>query len=259
MATSLLNLLKQQYGQHPLRTADCQQALVVLFTTRFHGPRRFNRVMGDVRQSPRFKQAQQKSFRGVFTAEEAVTLVVGLGTSIRGHQKLITRAQENSKAAEKILGGGWISPFWSYRAMHNAWKHLWKYQKLSVVTHGVYVGVEWNVDSFPKYKATQPDIIDGLHLEKEKPSLTLIVRGDGLRCGSRPWCQLVVGFAELEELTRSIGCNWTVNIALCGKSQEVVLGNLFAENFRYLQWIHDHQSIKVQGHWVDCTLKTGGD
>ena len=67
------------------------------------------------------------------------------------------------------------------------------------------------------------------------------------------------GFCELEELTRPIGYNWTVNIALCGDSQEVVLGNIFAENLRYLQWIHDHETIKIRGRWVDCTLKTGGD
>ena len=46
---------------------------------------------------------------------------------------------------------------------------------------------------------------------------------------------------------------------LCGESQEVVLGNLFAENSRYLHWIHDHETIKIQGRWVDCTLKTDGD
>ena len=94
-----------------------------------------------------------------------------------------------------------------------------KYPKLSVVTHGEYVGVDWKVASSLKYIATQPDIIDGLYLEKEKPSLTLIVRGDGLPCGSRRWCHLVVGFAQLEELTRSFGYNSTVNIALCGEAR----------------------------------------
>ena len=222
MATSLLNLLKQQYGPHPLGNADCQQALVGLFTTSFQGRGLFNRVMGDARQSPRFKRAQRESLRGVFTAEEAVRLVLDLQMPKRCYKRLITWAQEKSKAAEQILGGGWISPFWSYCAMHNAWKRLLKYQKLSVVTLGEYVGVEWKVASFLKYIATQPNIIDSLHLEKEKPSLTLIVRGDGFPCGSRPWCQLVVGFAEREEVTRSIGYNWTVNIAQCGESQEVV-------------------------------------
>ena len=177
----------------------------------------------------------------------------------RRYRKLITWAQEERKAAEQILRGGWISPFRSYRAMHNAWQRLCKYQKLSVVTDGEYVGVKWKVASFLKYIATQPDIIDGLHLEKEKPLLTLIVCGDGFPCGSRSWCQLVVGFAELEELTRSIWYNWTVNIALCGESQEAVLGNLFAEYLRYLEWIHDHETIKIQGRWVDFTSKTGRD
>ena len=69
----------------------------------------------------------------------------------------------------------------------------------------------------------------------------------------------MAGFAELEELTRSIGYNWTVTIALCGESQEVVFGSLFAENLRYQQWIHDNETIKIQGRWVDCTLKTDGD
>ena len=124
-------------------------------------------------------------------------LVVDLQMPKRRNKKLITWAQEKSKAAEEILGGGWISLFRSYRAMHNAWKRLCKYQKLSVVTHGEYVGVEWKVASFLKYIATQPGIIDGLHLEKENLSLTLIVRGDGFPCGSHPWCQLVVGFASL--------------------------------------------------------------
>ena len=197
MATSPLNLLKQQYGPHPLGNADCQQALVGLFTTSFHSRGLFNRVMVDIRQSPRFKRAQRKSLRGVFTAEEAMRLDVDLHVPKRPYKKLITWAQEKSKAAEQILGAGWISPFGSYRAMHNAWKRLCKYQKLSVVTHGEYVGVQWKVASFLKYIATQPDIIDGLHLEKEKPSLTLIVRGDGFPCRSRPWCQLVLGFAEV--------------------------------------------------------------
>ena len=149
-------------------------------------------------------------------------LVVDLHMPKKRYKKLITWGQEKSKVAEEILGGGWIGPFRSYGAMQNAGKRLCKYQRLSVVTHGEYVGVEWKVASLLKYIATQPDIIDGLYLEKENPSLTLIVRGDGFPCGSHPWCQFVVGFAELEELTRSIGYNWTVNIALCGESQEVV-------------------------------------
>ena len=177
----------------------------------------------------------------------------------RRYKKLITWAQEKSKPAEQVLGGGSISPFRSYHAMHNAWKRLCEYQKLSVVTHGKYVGVEWKVAIFPKYIATEPDIFDGPHVEKEKPSLTLIVLGDGFPCGSRSWCQLVVGFAELEELTRSIGYNWTVSIVLCGLSQKVVSGNLFAESLRYLQWNHDHETIEIQKRWVDCTLKTGRD
>ena len=69
------------------------------------------------------------------------------------------------------------------------------------MTHGEYVGVEWKVANFVKYIATQPDIMDPLHLGKDKPSLTLIVRGDGFPCASRAWCQLVVGFAQFEELT----------------------------------------------------------
>ena len=128
-------------------------------------------------------------------------LVVDLHKPKRRYKKLLTWAQEKGKAAEEILGGGWRSPFRSCRAMHNAWKRLCKYQKLCVVTLGEYVGVESKVASFLKYKVTQLDIIDGLHLEKEKPSLTLIVRGEGLPCGSRPWCSFVVSFAELEELT----------------------------------------------------------
>ena len=95
--------------------------------------------------------------------------------------------------------------FRSYRAMHNAWKRLCKYQKLCVITHPEYVGVEWKVASFLKYIATQPDIIDRLHPGKEKLSLTLILRGDGFPCGLRPWCQLPLGFAELEEVPRTIG------------------------------------------------------
>ena len=177
----------------------------------------------------------------------------------RRYKELITWAQEESKAAEQILGGGWTSPLRSHWAMHNAWQRHCEYQKLRVVTYGEYVGVEWKIASFLKYIATQPDIMDSLHLEKEKPSLTLIVRGDGFPCGSPPWCSLVVGFAELEGLATSIGYNWTVNIALCGECQEAVLESLFAENLRYLQWIHDYQTIKIQGCWVDCILKTGGD
>ena len=208
MATSLLNLLKQQYGPQPLVNADCQLALVGLFMTSFHGRGHFNWVMGDVRQSSRFERAQRNSLRGVFTAEEEVRFVMDLQMPKRRYKELITWAQEKSKAAEQILGGGWISPFRSYRAMHNAWKRLCKYQKLCVVTHGEYLRVEWKVASFLKYIATQPDIIDRLHLEKQKPSLTL--RGDGSPCGSRPRCQLVLGFEELVELTRSIGYNWTM-------------------------------------------------
>ena len=152
----------------------------------------------------------------------------------RRYEKLFTWAHEKSKAAEQILWGGWMSPLRLYRVMHNAWKRLCKYQKLCVVGHGEYVGVASKVASFLKYIATQADIIDGLHLEKEKPSLTLIVRGDGFPCGSRPWCQLVVGFEELEELTRSSEYNWAVNIALCGESQEVVLGKSLCGEFALL-------------------------
>ena len=101
MATSLLNLLKQQHAPHPLGNADCQQALVGLFTTNFHGRGLFNRVMGDVRQSPRFKRAQRKSLRGVFTAEVTVRLVVDLHMPKRRYKKSITGAQEKSKAAEQ--------------------------------------------------------------------------------------------------------------------------------------------------------------
>ena len=176
-----------------------------LFTARFHGCRLFNRGTGDVIQSPRFNRAQQKSLRGVFTAEEAVRLVVDLHMPRGRYKKLITWAQEKSKAAEQILGGGRISPLPSYRAIHNAWKRPCKYQKLCVVGHGEYVGVDWKVASFLKYIATQPDIIGGLHLEKEKPLLTLIVRVDGFPCASRPSCQMMVGFEDVEELTRSIG------------------------------------------------------
>ena len=76
MATLLLNLIKQQYGPHPLGKPDSREALVGLFMKSPHGRRLFNRVLGDVSESPRFKRAQRKSLQGVFTAEEAVRLVV---------------------------------------------------------------------------------------------------------------------------------------------------------------------------------------
>ena len=169
MATSLSNLFKEQYGPHPLGDANGQLALVGLFTTSFHGRGLFNPVMGDLRQSSRFKQGQRNVLQGVFTAEEAVRLVMDLQMPKRHYKKLITLAQKKSKAAEQILGGGWINSFRSYRAMHNAWKRLCKYQKMCVVTLGEYLGVEWKVASFLKYIATQPDIIDRLHLEEDKP------------------------------------------------------------------------------------------
>ena len=132
------------------------------------------------------------------------------------YKNLISWANRRTKAAQEKLDVHWVHPFPSFKRMHREWQRLGKAQKLETTIHNGKVGVRWDLPHFFNYVATQKEpmesmdfpMIDGEQL------FVIIIRGDGFPCGSRPWVQIAIGFANHMEKARTLQYNWTLDVAL---------------------------------------------
>ena len=105
------------------------------------------------------------------------------------------------------LPANWEHPFPSLQAFKIAWQELGSKQILVPSDYNGEVGVRWDLDEFFKYISTQHDVLDTMSfplLDGEGPYV-VIVRGDGFPCGSRPWVQLAIGFANHGQKARTLG------------------------------------------------------
>ena len=110
-----------------------------------------------------------------------------------------------------------------------AWRELGSKQILVPSDYNGRVGVRWDLDDLFKYISTQDDILDTmsfLPLDGERPYV-LIVRGDGFPCGSHPWVQLAIGFANHGQRARTLAYNWTIDVALTSEHDSDALRAIF--------------------------------
>ena len=97
-----------------------------------------------------------------------------------------------------------------------AWQEFGSKQILVPRDYNGTVGVRWELDEFLKYISTQDDILDTMTfplLDAERPYV-LIIRRDGFLCGSRPWVQLAIAFANHGQKARTLAYNWTIDVTL---------------------------------------------
>ena len=87
---------------------------------------------------------------------------------------------------------------------------------------------------FFKYISTQDDILETMTLslfDGEGPYV-LIVRDDGFSCGSCPWVQLAIGFANHGQKARTLAYNWTIDVALTSEHDIDALREFFQRLWR---------------------------
>ena len=145
------------------------------------------------------------------------------------YKNLISWANRRTKAAQEKLDVHWVHTFPSFKRMHREWQRLGKAQKLETTIHNGKVGVRWDLPHFLNYVATQKELkesmdfpmIDGEQL------FVIIIRGDRFPCGSRPWVQIAIGFANHMEKARTLQYNWTLDVALTSEDDDEAMRVLF--------------------------------
>ena len=119
----------------------------------------------------------------------------------------------------------------------------------------------WPLEDFFEYFSFKPDLMDpvGMHFHEPDYRYVLIVQGDELRCGARPWCQLTMSFANHGERARSIHYTWTLDLSNCSVDNVEAFRNLMADNLERMQHVLDNDYIVLCGYRVDCGCTVGGD
>ena len=95
-------------------------------------------------------------------------------------------------------------------------------------------------------------------LDGERPYV-LIVRGDGFRCGFRPWVQLAIGFANHGQKARTLAYNWTIDVALTSEHDIDALRALFSKTLEAIQSIINIGRILIREKWCRAGSMLGGD
>ena len=165
----------------------------------------------------------------------------------------------------------WCKCLPSYERMDATWEPLASVQQLEAKIHDPFAGqdpsaekfvsVFWPFEDFLEYVSSQPDLMDPAGVEFHEPAYRylLIVRGDELPCGARPWCQLTVSFANHGERALSIHDTWTLDLALCSEHSVEALRGLMAHNLVRIQHVLDNGYIVLCGYRVDCGCIVRGD
>ena len=89
-------------------------------------------------------------------------------------------------------------------------------------------------------------------------SYVLIVRGDGFPCGSRPWVQLVIGFANHGQKARTLAYNWTIDVALTSEHDIDALRAIFSMTLEAIQSIINTRWILIREKWCRARVMLGG-
>ena len=95
-------------------------------------------------------------------------------------------------------------------------------------------------------------------LDRERPYV-LIVRGDGLPCGSCPWVQLAIGFANHGQKARTLAYNWTIDVALTIEQDIDALRAIFSKTLEAIQSIINTGWILIREKWCRARVMLGGD
>ena len=93
-------------------------------------------------------------------------------------------------------------------------------------------------------------------LDGERPYV-LIVRGDGFPCGSRPWVQLAIGFANHGQKARTLAYNWTIDVALTSEHDIDALRAIFSKTLEAIQSITKTRWIIIREKIVSCSSHFG--
>ena len=145
--------------------------------------------------------------------------------------------------------------------MDKAWSRLSKRQVLKTTIKDGRVRVRWDVDDWIQYIGDQRDVLEEMHFPRFRDDhpYVLIVRGDGLPCGARSWCQIACGFANHMQIARTLLYNWTLDLALVSEHETDLVRVLFGETLKKIQQIIDRGYMLLRGFWVRTVVIIGGD
>ena len=149
----------------------------------------------------------------------------------------------------------------SFDAFKIAWRELGSKQTLVRSNYDGKVGVRWDLDQFFMYISTQDDILDTMTfplLDWERPYV-LIVLGDGFPCGSRPWVQLAIGFANHGQKACTLAYNRTIDVALTSEHNIDALREIFSKTWEAIQGIINTGWILIRGKCCCAAAILGGD
>ena len=90
-------------------------------------------------------------------------------------------------------------------------------------------------------------------LDGERPYV-LIVRGDGFLCGSCPWVQLAIEFANHGQKARTLAYDWTIDVALTSEHDIDALRAIFSKTLEAIQSIINTGWILIRAR-----VMLGGD
>ena len=177
------------------------------------------------------------------------------------YKNLISWANRRTKAAQEKLVVHWVHPFPSFKRMHREWQRLGKAQKLETTIHNGKVGVRWDLPHFFNYVATQKELMESMDFPMidGEPLFVIIIRGDGFPCGSRPWVQIAIGFANHMEKARTLQYNWTLDVALTSEHDDEAMRVLFCATLQHIQTIIDSGYIQMDYVYYRARIMLGGD
>ena len=87
----------------------------------------------------------------------------------------------------------------------------------------------------------------------------LIVRGDGFPCGSCPWVQLAIEFANHGQEARTLAYNWTIDVALTSEHNIDALRAIFSKTLEAIQSIMNTGWILIREKWYRARVMLRGD
>ena len=177
------------------------------------------------------------------------------------YKNLISWANRRTKAAQEKLDVHWVHPFPSFKRMHREWQRLGKAQKLETTIHNGKVGVRWGLPHFFNYVATQKELMESMDFPmiNGEQLFVIIIRGDGFPCGSRPWVQIAIGFANHMEKARTLQYNWTLDVALTSEHDDEAMRVLFCATLQHIQTIIDSGYIQMNNVYYRARIMLGGD
>ena len=97
-----------------------------------------------------------------------------------------------------------------------------------------------------------------LLLNGERPYV-LIVRSDGFPCGSRPWVQLAIGFANHGQRARTLAYHSTIDVALTSEHDIDALRAIFSKTLEAIQSIINTGWILIREKWCRARVMLGDD